>query len=49
MIEHSELTNGDDFNGSDVDGDQLIFPQQKPNAMNKEAIAKKAPDSNAPE
>jgi hypothetical protein len=26
VIEHSELTNGDDLNGSSVDGENLIFP-----------------------
>ena len=38
VIEHSEVTNGDDLNGSSVDGDHLIFPQTKPSNMSLEAV-----------
>jgi hypothetical protein len=49
VIEHSELTNGDDLLGSSVDGDHLIFPQPKSSNMNKEVVVQKVPDSKAPE
>lgn len=49
VIEHSEVTNGDDLNESSVDGDHLIFPQQKSSNMNHEAVVQNIPASQAPE